>query len=204
MAVLLGILLGLSTLIFIGPVLLYLAKVSIENGFKGGISVALGIMLGDAICIAITLTGMKKVFSQEENLYWFALAGGFILLTLGLKYIISPSIHIKLKENVKIKNQTLFVYFINGFAVNFINPFVFAVWFGFGSYLESQLPNDNQVIVGLIVALIVIFLTDLLKAFYANKILDLIKPSKLKGLFKLFGIGMILFSFRLFYYCYIS
>ena len=204
MAILIGLLLGFSTLVFIGPVLLYLVKVSLENGFKGGFAVALGIIFGDAICVGITVTGFKRIFDDEKNLFWFALIGGLILLAMGLKNLIKPTLEFHIAEKKKIKNQTMLIYFANGFGINFINPFVFAVWFGFGTYLEAEVGDSTEVLIGLISALVVIFITDLLKAYYAKKVLSFIEPSRLKRLFKVFGIFMILFSIRLFYYCYLS
>jgi len=204
MAILIGLLLGLSTLVFIGPVLLYLVKVSIENGFKGGIAVAFGIILGDAICVGITVTGLKRIFDDEKNLFWFALIGGFILLAMGVKNLFKPTLEFHVSEKKKIKNQTMLIYFINGFALNFINPFVFAVWFGFGTYLETQVTGNSGVLIGLSAALLVIFSTDILKAYYAKKVLSFIAPSRLKKLFKVFGFFMVLFSVRLFYYCYMG
>ena len=204
MAILIGLFLGFSTLVFIGPVLLYLVKVSLENGFKGGLAVATGIIFGDAICVGITVTGFKRIFDDEKNLFWFALIGGFILLAMGLKNLLKPTLEFHIAEKKKIKNQTMLIYFLNGFGINFINPFVFAVWFGFGSYLEAQVGDNSGVLIGLVSALIVIFITDLLKAYYAKKVLSFIQPKRLKRMFKVFGVFMILFSLRLFYYCYVS
>ncbi|MCO4814298.1 MAG: LysE family transporter [Flavobacteriales bacterium] len=203
MAILIGILLGLSTLVFIGPVLLYLIKVSLENGFRGGAAVALGIIIGDVICVGIAVTGFKKIFDDENNLFWFAMVGGAILLAMGIKNIFKPTLEFDVSQKKKIKNQTLLIYFINGFALNFINPFVFAVWFGFSIFLQSQVEHDSEVLIGLVFALLVIFITDLLKAYYAKRVFSLIAPNRLKKLFKAFGFIMVLFSLRLFYYCYV-
>ena len=56
MAILTGILLGLGTMLFVGPVFFYLLKSTLESGFKAGIAVALGIILGDVICAGIALS----------------------------------------------------------------------------------------------------------------------------------------------------
>jgi len=59
-----GILLGLSTLLFLGPVLFYLLKSSMESGFKAGVAVASGIILGDIICVILVLSG-GKIYYRE-------------------------------------------------------------------------------------------------------------------------------------------
>lgn len=194
MAILTGILLGLSTLLFIGPVFFYLLKSTLEYNVKAGIAVAVGIIVGDIICVVLVLKGVGSFFENEENKKWLALIGGLLLLVMGLKYLIKPTI-----ENVSklSKPKSLWKYGINGFLINFINPFVFAVWIGFLSINQSQFESELSVVVSLIVTLIVIFITDCLKAIYAYKLKQFITPEKLMVLFKIFGIIMIVFSVRL-------
>lgn len=197
MHILTGILLGLSTLLFIGPVLFYLLKSSIESGFKAGIAVAIGIIVGDVICVFLALFGAKYFFENETNQMWLALAGGILLSIIGLKYIIKPDLNIE--NGKKMSNKSLLLYFTNGFLINFVNPFVFAVWLGFVSYNQSKY-GDNETIVSLIITLAVILSTDLLKAFYSQKILSLIRPERLRVIFKVFGVVMLLFAMRLLIY----
>ena len=194
MAILTGILLGLSTLAFIGPVLFYLLKSAIESGFKAGAAVAVGIILGDIICVFLAFYGAEHFFNNTDNQRWIALGGGLILLSIGLKYVLKPNINTEVKE--KFKQKKLGVYFINGFLINFVNPFVFAVWFGFVSYNQAKY-SHTETILSLTFTLLAIFSTDLLKAYFADRLISLIKPARLKMIFKLFGIVMIIFAIRL-------
>ncbi len=194
MAIITGILLGLSTLIFIGPVLFYLIKSSMESGAKAGISVAFGIISGDIIYVLLALYGAKTFFDDPIHQKWIALSGGLILLIIGIKYALKPNIDTQIDG--KIKNKSLGIYFLNGFLINFINPFVFAVWLGFITYNHS-LYNDQWTIISLIATLSVILGTDIFKAIFANRLLKLIRPRILAKVFRVFGIVMILFGFRL-------
>lgn len=195
MAILSGIFLGLSTLIFIGPVLFYLLKSSFESGLKAGLAVALGIIIGDIICVILAIYGAQGFFENPTNQVWIALIGGILLLFIGIKYVVKP----KLSTAVDVKYSTKKIgsYFINGFLINFVNPFVFLVWFGYTTYLRSMYQNEFQVVLALIFALAVIFSTDILKAFFAQRLMNLIKPSKLKLIFRIFGIIMMVFGIRL-------
>ncbi len=197
MAILTGILLGLSTLLFIGPVFFYLLKISIESGTKAGFSVALGIIVGDIICVLLAVYGFGSFFEQPEIQKTFAGIGGLLLFFFGVKYVLKPQI--STIHTDKIKGNTLFKYFINGFLINFINPFVFAVWFGFYTLNTSKFETETEVIISLIITLGVIFSTDILKAIFAHKLSKFIKPEKLKTVFKVFGAIMIAFSIRLFF-----
>ena len=194
MSIITGVLLGLTTLVFIGPVLFYLIKSSIESGFKAGIAVSLGIISGDIICVFIALYGAEYLFINSEYQKWFALCGGLILLIIGLKYIVKPNVSTNV--NGKLQNKKLVTYFINGFLINLVNPFVFAVWIGFVSYNATKF-SSVEIAISLGFTLLTIFTTDVLKAYFANKLMYLMKPRKITRLFKIFGGLMILFSFRL-------
>lgn len=194
MAIITGILLGLSTLAFIGPVLFYLLKSAIESGFKAGIAVAMGIILGDIICVVLAFYGAEHFFNNIDNQRWIALGGGLILLAIGLKYVLKPNINTEVKEKFKQKN--LAIYFVNGFLINFVNPFVFAVWFGFVSYNQAIF-SSTETYLSLAVTLLTIFSTDILKAYFSDRLVSLIKPAKIKTLFMVFGVIMIVFSLRL-------
>ena len=194
MALLTGLLLGLGTLLFIGPVFFYLLKSTLESGFKAGLSVAIGIILGDVLCLSIALFGTTEFIAQPTFIFWASLLGGSILLFMGLKYVLKPNLNTSV--NGKLQKRSLWVYGINGFLINFVNPFVFAVWFGFVSYTEALYDHDTALF-SLLVILVVIFSTDVLKALFAERISRLIEPKKLKNTFRVFGILMICFSIRL-------
>ena len=194
MVILTGILLGLSTLLFMGPVLFYLTKSAIESGFKAGIAVSLGIISGDILCILIAHSYSEYLFNNTEYQKWFALCGALILLCIGLKYIIKPNLSTEV--NGEIENKKLITYFINGFLINFINPFVFVIWVGFISYNLANFSN-SETNISLIFTLLTIFATDILKSYFASIIQLFIKPNRIIIMFKLFGVVMILFSIRL-------
>ena len=195
MPILTGIFLGLTTLLFIGPVFFYLLKSSIESGFKAGLAVAIGIILGDIICVLLAIYGFGSFFENPENQKWFAGVGGVILFLFGLKYFFKPS----LSENNSKKNssKSILIYGVNGFLINFVNPFVFAVWFGFYTINTSKYEDDSSIIFSLTITLIVIFFTDVLKAFFAQKLTPLLNKKRLSYLFKFFGLIMLIFAIRL-------
>lgn len=194
MALFTGLLLGLGTLLFIGPVFFYLIKSTLESGFKAGIFVALGIILGDILCLLIALYGSNEFMTRPTFVLWASIIGGALLLFMGLKYVLKPNLDTTVKG--RLQRSSLLVYGINGFLINFVNPFVFAVWFGFVSYTKALYDNGTAVF-SLVITLSVIFSTDVLKALFAERISWLIEPQKLKNIFRVFGGLMICFSIRL-------
>lgn len=195
MEIITGLLLGLSTLLFIGPVFFYLLKSSLEAGIKAGIAVALGIIIGDVIYVVLALKGLGDFLQKDENAKWMALIGGLLLIGMGIKYLFYPST--KKDISGKLKSKSLYIYCLNGFLINFINPFVFGVWVVFLTVNQSKFANETSVIISMSTILAVIFFTDLLKAFFAYKLKLFMNPSRLKVVYKIFGAIMILFGSRL-------
>jgi threonine/homoserine/homoserine lactone efflux protein len=195
MTFIIGTLLGLSTLLFIGPVFFYLVKSSLEDGFKAGVYVSLGVLVGDIICALLAIYGFSDSFTAPENLRWIALIGGLVLFVFGLQYLIKPSI--KETSTTPISGKKSSVYFIKGFMINFLNPFVFGVWFGFYSLTKSKLVDENLVVISLCITLVVILITDIMKAYYAQKLKLLLQERMLKVIFRIIGVVMIGFGIRL-------
>jgi len=195
MEIITGILLGLSTLLFIGPVFFYLLKSSLESGIKAGIAVAVGIILGDIIYVVLVLKGIGGFLQEEENSKWIALAGGLLLIGMGIKYLFSPATKTEIAG--RLNSKSLSIYGLNGFLINFINPFVFGVWVVFLTINQSKFDNELSILISMSTILAVIFLTDLLKAFFAYKLKIFMNASRLKAVYKVFGVIMILFGGRL-------
>lgn len=201
-----GFLIGLSFIIFIGPVFFYLLKSTLEKGFWVGFSVALGIVIADLVCIGICSLGAIPFFKNTDNQFWLGILAGIILLGMGLKFIIRPVQKVKKNDNMdlvkKISGLNYAAYFAQGFLINFVNPFVFVVWIGIIGYAETEYGYSTAMFVFLSAALIGIFSTDLTKVYFAQKIKKFLTPLFLKRLYQLFGIVLIVFSLRVLFYAF--
>lgn len=189
MALLHGYLYGLTLVLLIGPVFFTLLQNTWENGFKSGFTVALGIVSGDALCVALLFgLGVSGWFLETENQFWLGLIGAIILLVLGTLYAVRTPQTDGVKVNVKAG-----IYlnaFIQGFVVNFFNPFAFAVWIGaiaLASGLYDSTYTQSIFLGGMLMAILT---TDTLKVGLAHYIRPLLKKEWLNYIFK--GIGVIL------------
>jgi threonine/homoserine/homoserine lactone efflux protein len=199
MEIITGILLGLSTLIFMGAVFFYLIKTAIVSGRKAGVAVASGIIVGDIIYVILLLFGFSEILENEIFIKWFALIGGITLILIGIRYIIKKD---NFTEAIRISKGSLWAHFTKGFVLNFVNPFVAAVWVGFLAINEEQFSSSTSLTVSLTTTLIVIFATDILKVVYAEKLKGSLRPSILQKVFKTLGIIMILLGLRLLFEFY--
>ncbi len=201
-----GFLLGLGFIVFLGPVFFYLLKNTLEKGFWVGLFIALGIVIGDFICIVICALGAIPFFNNPNNQFWIGILGSFILLGLGIKFIIKPET--KTKNTLddlpkKISKASYVSYFAQGFLINFINPFVFVIWIGVIGYAETEYgTNKNELFLFLGAALLGIFFTDLTKVYFAQKIKKFLTQKFLKRLSQVFGIVLIVFGLRVLFYVF--
>jgi len=196
MEILTGILLGLSTLLFIGAVFFYLIKTTLASGRKAGFVAATGVIASDVIYVILLLFGFADVLKSTLFTKWFSLIGSIILILLGITYLLKKQ-HIS-KVSIS-KKRSLFSYFIKGFALNFINPFVAAVWVGFFAINQSQFETSQAITISLVSTLIIIYITDLLKVYYAKKLSHYLNATLLEKAFKIIGIIMLIFGLRLGY-----
>lgn len=197
-----GFLIGLSFVIFLGPVFFYLLKSSLEKGFWAGLFVALGIVIGDLICVIICSFGAIPFFKNTNNQFWLGVVGSIILIGMGLKFILRPESR-KPKTDAlpkKMSKANYVAYFSQGFLINFVNPFVFVVWIGIIGYAETEYGFSTSMFIFLAAALIGIFSTDITKVYFAQKIKKFLTPIFLKRLYQFFGIALIVFGIRLVFY----
>jgi threonine/homoserine/homoserine lactone efflux protein len=199
-----GLLIGFSFVIFLGPVFFYLLKSSLEKGFWAGFFVALGIIIGDLICIIICSFGAIPFFKNTDNQFWLGVVGSVLLIAMGLKFLIRPEAK-KVKDEKfpkKLTKASYVAYFSQGFLINFVNPFVFVVWIGIIGYAETKYGFSTAMFVFLAAALIGIFSTDITKVYFAQKIKKFLTPIFLKRLYQFFGMILIVFGIRIIFYIF--
>jgi threonine/homoserine/homoserine lactone efflux protein len=193
-----GYLIGLGMIVFIGPVFFLLLSTTLEKGTMAGMLVATGIIVSDLLYVILCKFGVTMFLTQKDNLKWTALAGGLLLIVIGIKYLKGQQSLPMAQEKMKAKQHGTF--FLQGFLVNFVNPFVLAIWIGLITYAgqKSEL-NANIYLVGVLLG---IFSLDVLKVILAKQIKHLIKPSILQWTYRVFGLILILFGLRMFTYFY--
>ncbi len=189
---------GLATALLIGPVFFTLLKASLEHGAKGGVAVALGIIVSDILIVMILHSGLARALSDLLNGAWMAIAAGLILAGLGIRYIIAQNDG--MNTHARLDGKGALGLFTSGFLVNFINPFVFAVWLGLVIHASSAHPTVQGSTLFLVGALLGIFFTDMGKAVLAPRLKSALSPSVLKKVHVIIGAALVLFSIRAFVY----
>lgn len=188
-----GIIMGMSTLLFIGPVFFYLLKTTTETGVKAGFSVAIGIIVGDLLCVFTILYADFDFIHSSVFQKWFSLLGA-IMLVLFAYYSLWPKASSKPPHS---KSHSKLKIGIVGFTLNFINPFVFAVWLGFATIIDGKFDSRENILWSFIGILFIIFSTDLLKVLMAKSLVSFFNPGRLRRFGQITAVVILLFALRL-------
>lgn len=187
-AILQGLLLGSVLAIQPGPSLFTLIQTSSKKGFKSGLALAIGIFLSDVICVLLAYLGIAQLFDNPNNKMVIGLIGGTLLIVFGLFSIF----HKKKEEEekgieIKAVNVTLFI--IKGFFLNILNPSVIFLWILWvGAVSSNKEYTRIHITLFFITTLAIVFITDVLKAYFANKISKHLSHSILRKISILLGI----------------
>lgn len=192
-----GFVIGLGMIIFIGPVFFLLLNSSLQYGVKSGVSVAFGIIISDVVCVLLCYYGFKSFFENQQHQFWIGIIGSVILFVLGISYILKkvPTSIV----NTFTPHKSILLLFVQGFSVNFFNPFVFAVWIGVLNYMQQKHQSNESSVLFISGVLIGILVLDLAKVFLASKVKNLISSEFLKKAYTCIGVLLLFFAFRLLY-----
>ncbi|MBK7556303.1 MAG: LysE family transporter [Flavobacteriales bacterium] len=188
---------GLATALLLGPVFFTLLRAALAHGFKGGALVALGIFSSDVLALSICAIGARAVLGEAVNGQVLALVGGVVLLALCLVYLLKKP-RTGTAQSALRKRDALGL-FTSGFLVNFVNPFVFAVWTGLVLHATNAYGHAGDRAGFFIAALTAILLSDLLKAWLAPRLARLLSEKVMKWVYRAIAVVLLLSSVRLFW-----
>lgn len=191
-----GYLYGLALIIFIGPVFFTLLQSTLERGLRSGLAVALGIFASDILCVLLLFGfGVSDFFTNPDNKLLIGVGGAVILIGLGLRYALKPVL--KDPEKIKFKTSDYLNFFVKGFLVNFINPFVFVVWMGLIALAGNHTTTATGQMIFLAGTLLGILTTDSFKAIFASKIKNILQPRYVETTYRVIGLALIFLGVRM-------
>lgn len=130
-----GFIIGLTASIPLGPVGLICIQKTLNGRLKNGIASGLGAASADTFFAIVAAFGISAVHNFiEAQQFYLRIAGGMILIGLGLKFFLTnPAIQIRKQRN---RGNSMWADFVSVFVLTLSNPltvFVFgAVFAGFG------------------------------------------------------------------------
>ncbi|TAK40716.1 MAG: LysE family translocator [Saprospiraceae bacterium] len=193
-----GIKFGLALSILVGPILFALIQTSIEEGFRAGWTVGLGIWMSDMCFITLTYFGVSYI---AELLRWdgleftLGIAGGIILLVFGIGALLVKPPAIDKFETKAVRHHSYFALWFRGYLINSVNPFTFFFWIGVSGMLFTERglqPHEARWFYGGLVGTLMV--SDTVKVALAKFIRRWLKPNFILWLRRIAGIALIVFG----------
>lgn len=199
MIVLNGVKFGLVLALLIGPVFFTIIQTSVERGFWNGSLVALGVSLSDIFYVSICYLGMAQVLENGNFRMYLAYGGGGMLVVLGAYHLFIKSRRRLQQQGSVVNKRGFFRYIFKGFVINGVSPMVPIFWIGAISIasLDFGYSSGISLIVFLASLLGTVLITDIAKAYLANKLRNLVTPRFMTIMNITLGIVLIVFGGRL-------
>lgn len=161
---------AIMSLLSFGPAFFLLINTSIRDGFRKGLSMALGVFLSDLAIILLIHFGLASLF---ENLMFkkvFSLAAGISMIFMGIN-----ALRYQYKAFLKsyYKRGKSSASLLKGFGMNLINPFIVVLWLVVMAsvsldYDPQKAHYSSSILVNLMSILLMIFILDTSKVYLSS------------------------------------
>ncbi len=193
-----GILTGLVLSTFVGPVFFAVVDLGLKGHTKGAAYLAFGTFVSDCTTVLLIYLLAKSIDRSSVILQGMYIAGGSLLVILGLMNILKTTAS---EQHMAIDKMNLWKLFAKGFLINSTNPNVFFFWFGAVMVAVHTYNNNAKlVLIHFFSALLIVFSTDFLKGYGASLLRPYIRPKMLLYLGRISGAILIYFGARLIFF----
>ncbi|MBS0028488.1 LysE family translocator [Chitinophaga sp. 22321] len=194
-----GLGLGLFLSLSVGPVIFAIIKYSINNGFKAGISFALGVSFSDIMFVLTGNLATSFISDLEEYKRSIGVGGGILLIAMGIYGLLFKKVKISTGDEKPemFRTHDYLKIWLAGFLMNTLNPGVIIFWLGV-CVANSATPASHRFIM-YTVCLGLVLSADILKVFVSDKIRHKLTLTNVEWLNRIAGVSMIIFGVVLLY-----
>lgn len=196
-----GLGLGAFLSLSVGPVIFMIIKYSIGNGFRAGLSFAIGVSFSDTMYVVLGNFASAFVHQLDEMKKVIGIAGGIVLIAIGLYGLFFKQVRISSGEDQERKmlvtKRDYFRIWMSGFLMNTLNPGVLIFWLGVCTANGALELSDRLVLFGTTLGFMLT--ADVTKVFLADKIRHKLTLKTVMWLNRIASLCMILFGAILIY-----
>jgi threonine/homoserine/homoserine lactone efflux protein len=172
--ILYGFLVGVALCLTFGTVFFALIQNSVDNGFRSGMKIVFGVIVGDALFVLAALLGTSFIPKVQGFEHLMAFVGVLFLTAMGLVNILKGTPRLAYPKT-RLGNAVYYV--TTGFFLNALNPINFVSWVTIVAYIRSHLHYDVAQQYGFMGAsLLGVFVTEMALAYYAHRLKRLFTP----------------------------
>lgn len=166
-AISLGFVTGVVLSFGFGSVFFALVQDSIENGYRAGIKISIGVVFGDILMVAIAFLGTSFLPNIPNFGFYSRIFGSILLISLGIFQFRKTKTVSKIHD---FKLARFFYFFGKGFLLNVINPVNFISWMVISASLKSYKYDIYDEVAFFSTCIIMIFVMESVFAIFAYKI----------------------------------
>jgi threonine/homoserine/homoserine lactone efflux protein len=132
---------GMVLQISVGPVCIAVLHKGLTLGFRHAFSMVWGVVLVDAVYIALSLVGVTAILQVGPARKAIGLAGALLLVYFGLRYLRAPAPVIRLEG----QPESLAKSFVHGVGLTLTNPLTILFWAGvLGVMMSAQMQGESE------------------------------------------------------------
>jgi len=143
-----GVILGLTLVLSVGPVIFTVIKQSLTNGHKGGFSFIVGVWLSDLLLIIVSNGFSQVVASFLIYQKMLAILGSGFLIAMGLVYVFFKKVKLYTSENenTRFRKRDVMKILGSGFLINTLNPSVFLFWLNAATVVSAKFDSSERLV----------------------------------------------------------
>jgi threonine/homoserine/homoserine lactone efflux protein len=147
-ALVMGVILGLTLVLSVGPVIFTVIKQSLTNGHKGGFSFIVGVWLSDLLLIIVSNGFSQVVASFLIYQKMLAILGSGFLIAMGLVYVFFKKVKLYTSENenTRFRKRDVMKILGSGFLINTLNPSVFLFWLNAATVVSAKFDSSERLV----------------------------------------------------------
>ncbi len=184
-AIFYGFLYGFILCFTFGPAFFRLIQTSIDNGFKRGVLIALGVTIADAILMFFAVFGTSYLPDLKHFDEIISVFGASLLFILGFISLFKQQSQLVYPTS---KFGSFLYYFTSGLFLNLLNPSNYVAVFATSAYLVAKGMTLNERIVFFFFSLCATMLAESMIAYYAQKMKRLLTGKILKRINQVAGL----------------
>lgn len=176
-------------------------KYSIDSGFRAGLSFAIGVSCSDTMYVVLGNFASAFVHQLDDMKKAIGLAGGIVLIAIGLYGLFLKQVRISSGEDqekkILVTKGDYFKIWLSGFLMNTLNPAVLIFWLGICTANGALELQDRIVLFGTTLAFVLS--ADITKVFLADKIRHKLTLKTVIWLNRIASVSMVIFGGILIY-----
>ncbi|OYQ45176.1 lysine transporter LysE [Flavobacterium cyanobacteriorum] len=194
--------LGFFLSFMVGPVFFVLLETSVIKGFRAAMVFDLGVILADAVFIAIAYFSSYRLIQNIKDEPALFVFGGLIMLTYGIISLVKVNRASKNEiiddDSREIIRKDYLSLFLKGFLLNFINIGVLGFWLAIIITIGPKLDmKPTRMLVFFTSVIASYFITDLFKILLAKQLRSKLTAKNIIRIKKIICIILIIFGVAL-------